>query len=169
MKKVVRNASAVIPNAKIGYMDKSQTCLIGKKFSKSASLFDVLGDLDELNAALGLARAFANKNLNLKIFKLQENLIEIGGFLSGMKKIDLKEKTFLLEKEIKKIAKPSVKTFSRPGQNKISAFLHLARALCRRLERRIISLKEPNLKLLIPFLNSLSNFIFWLAIKEEKK
>lgn len=149
-------------------MDKSQTCLSGKKFSKSVSVFDALGDLDELNAALGLARAFASKNLNQQILQIQNDLIEVGGFLAGLKKVDFKAKTLFLEKEIKKIAKPSVKTFSRPGQNKISAFLHLARALCRRLERRVISLKDPKLKLLIAFLNSLSNFIFWLARKEEK-
>jgi len=149
-------------------MDKSQTCFAGKKFSKSIPVFDVLGDLDELNAALGIARAFASQNLNQQILQIQNDLIEVGGFLAGLKKVDFKAKSLFLEKEIKKITKPSVKTFSRPGQNEISAFLHSARALCRRLERRVISLKEPKMKSLISFLNSLSNFIFWLARKEEK-
>ena len=67
-------------------MNKSQTCLSGKKLSKSEEIFEALGDLDELNACLGLARSFASKNLSQSILRQQDNLIEIGGFLSGMKK-----------------------------------------------------------------------------------
>ena len=149
-------------------MDKSFTFLKGKKCSKSASVFEALGDLDELNATLGLARAFAKKNLKQKILWLQNDLIEMGGFLSGVKKIDLKEKAALLEEKINQMANSSVKTFSRPGANKTSAFLHLARAVCRRMERKVIGLKKKNLKPLEAYLNSLSNFLFWLAQKEEK-
>jgi len=149
-------------------MDKSFTFLKGKKCSKSASVFEALGDLDELNATLGLARAFAKKNLKQKILLLQNDLIEMGGFLSGVKKIDLKEKAALLEEKINQMANSSVKTFSRPGANKTSAFLHLARAVCRRMERKVIGLKKKNLKPLEAYLNSLSNFLFWLAQKEEK-
>ena len=150
-------------------MDKSRTFLKGKKCLKSSSVFDVLGDLDELNAALGVARSKASKNLNQQIFQIQNDLIQIGGFLATGQKIDLAKKTIFLKKEIKKIANPAIKTFSRPGKNQISAFLHLARSFCRRLERRVIGLKKKNFKVLVFFLDSLSNFIFWLAIKEEKK
>jgi cob(I)alamin adenosyltransferase len=149
-------------------MDKSFTFLKGKKCSKSASVFEALGDLDELNVTLGLARAFAKKNLKQKILLLQNDLIEIGGFLSGAKKVNLKEKTTFLEEKIKQMTNSSVKSFSRPGANKTSAFLHLARAVCRRMERKVIGLKKKNLKPLEAYLNSLSNFLFWLAKKEEK-
>jgi len=149
-------------------MDKSFTFLKGKKCSKSASVFEALGDLDELNATLGLARAFAKKNLKQKILWLQNDLIEIGGFLSGVKKIDLKEKAALLEGKINQMANSSVKTFSRPGANKSSAFLHLARAVCRRLERRVAGLKKKSMNPLVAYLNFLSSFLFWLAKKEEK-
>ena len=149
-------------------MDKSFTFSKGKKCSKSASVFEALGDLDELNAILGLARAFAKKNLKQKILSLQNDLIEMGGFLSGVKKIDLKEKAALLAEKINQMADSSVKTFSRPGANKTSAFLHLARAVCRRLERRVVGLKKTQFKTLITYLNHLSSFLFWLAKKEEK-
>ena len=148
-------------------MDKSFTFLKGKKCSKSASVFEALGDLDELNATLGLVRAFAKKNLKQKILLLQNDLIEIGGFLSGVKKIDLKEKAALLEEKINQMANSSVKTFSRPGINKVSAFLHLARATCRRLERRVAGLKKKSMNPLVAYLNFLSSFLFWLAKKEE--
>lgn len=149
-------------------MDKSWTLLKGKECLKSSSVFDVLGDLDELNAALGIARSKASKNLDQQIFQIQNDLIQIGGFLATGQKIDLPLKTILLEKKIQKIADSKVKTFSRPGENQISAFLHLSRALCRRLERRVIGLKKKNLKNLIVFLDSLSNLLFWLAVREEK-
>jgi len=149
-------------------MDKSFTFLKGKKCSKSASIFEALGDLDELNATLGLARAFAKKNLKQKILWLQNDLVEIGGFLSGVKKVNLKEKTALLEEKIKQMTNSSVKTFSRPGANKSSAFLHLARAVCRRLERRVAGLKKKSMNPLVAYLNFLSSFLFWLAKKEER-
>jgi cob(I)alamin adenosyltransferase len=150
-------------------MDKSQTCLAGKKLSKSEQIFEALGDLDELNACLGLARSLASQKLNQQILKKQDDLIEIGGFLSGVKKGNsLKKKTFRLEKEIKKLTQKKVKGFSRPGVNQVSAVLHLARAICRRLERRLIRLNRKSLKPLIIFFNSFSLYLFWLAKKQEK-
>jgi cob(I)alamin adenosyltransferase len=150
-------------------MDKSRTLLKGKECLKSSPVFDALGDLDELNCALGIVRSKASLKINRQILKIQDDLIQIGGFLATNQKIDFSVKTLFLEKEIKKIADQKVKTFSRPGKNQTSAFLHLSRALCRRLERRIIGLKKKNFKDLVSFLDSLSNFIFWLAVKEEKK
>ena len=150
-------------------MNKSQTFLGGQKLSKSEQIFEALGDLDELNACLGLARSFASKRLSQQILKLQNDLIEAGGFLAGMKKGNsLKEKTTVLEEKIKKLSQDKVKSFSRPGINQVSAVLHLARAVCRRLERRLIRLKKKSLKPLIVFFNSFSLYLFWLAKKEEK-
>jgi len=150
-------------------MDKSQTCLAGKKLPKSQEIFEALGDLDELNACLGLARSLASKNLKQQILKKQDDLIGIGGFLSGMKKeVSLKEKTLVLEKEIKNLVQTKVKGFSRPGVNQVSAALHLARAICRRLERRLVRLNKKSLKNLVIFFNSFSLYLFWLAKKEEK-
>lgn len=149
-------------------MEKSFTFLKGKRRKKSESIFEILGDLDELNAALGLAKAFANKNLGRQILQLQDTLIEIGSFLAGFKKINLASQTAFLEQKINQIKQPSLKTFVRPGRNKTSAFLHLSRVICRRLERKIIKLKRKDLKSLIDYLNLLSNFLFWLAQRKEK-
>lgn len=149
-------------------MENTFTFLGRKKLKKLAPIFELLGDLDELNATLGLVRAFAKKNLQQKILWLQNDLIEIGGFLSGVKKVDLKEKNALLAEKINQMANSSVKTFSRPGANKTSAFLHLARAICRRLERRVAGLKKKSMSPLVVYLNHLSSLLFWLAKKEEK-
>lgn len=143
--------------------------MLERKKPKSAAIFAVFGDLDELVAVLGIARAFAGKrSLKTLLWQLQEDLIELGGVLSGAKKENFRNKAILLEREIAKIENRRVKGFSRPGKNKISAFLHLARTTARRLERRVVGLKEEKFKGVIAWLNRLSLLLFWLAVKEEK-
>jgi len=151
--------------------DQSFTCLAGKKVSKSAQVLDVLGDLDELSSILGLVKVFSEKKtLKKQVSDLQEDLILIGGWLSGLGQVVfLKEKELELEKKIAKIQLPTLKEFSRPGVNRTSAFLHLARVAVRKLERKVVGLKHKRYRSLIKYLNRLSTLLFWLAVKEEKK
>lgn len=128
-----------------------------------------MGDLDELTVALGLVRAFSPQRQLKKIsLGLQEDLINLGGVLVGLKKVNFQRKTTVLEKEIARLSRTPRKEFVRPGANKTSAFLHLGRAIARRLERRVVGLKDEKLKAEIAWLNRLSLFLFWLAVKEEK-
>ena len=152
-------------------MDQSVTCLAGRKIGKASEILEALGDLDELNSSLGMSRALSKKpKLKKQLFSLQEELILIGGWLAGQTKtIDLKNPTEKLQAEIKKEAKTDLKHFSRPGQNQISASLHFNRAIARRLERRVVSLGRNKFLPLIGYLNKLSLFLFWLAVKEEEK
>jgi len=150
--------------------DPSFTFLKGKKQKKSKPVFGILGDLDELLAVLGLTKAFAiSKNFKKQITFLQDDLVAIGGFLSGVKKIDLPEKINFLEEKIKVTDKFSIKAFSRPGINKTSAWLHLARTVCRRLERKLVSFKTSQKLLLVSYFNRLSFLLFLLACQQEKK
>ena len=168
-KKVVKNASVVTQNAKIVLMDNGFTFLGGKKQKKSQLVFEVLGDLDELNSIFGLVKVFSSsKKLQNKIILLQEDLLLIGSFLAVAKKVDFQKKINFLDKEIELIKDSSLKKFSQPGVNKISSFLHLARAICRRLERKIVALKKPKNSGLMAYYNCLSSYLFWLAKKEEK-
>ena len=168
-KKVVRNASVVTQNAKIVLMDNGFTFLGSKKQKKSQLIFEVLGDLDELNVVLGLVKTFSSsKKLQNKILLLQENLLEMGSFLATAKKVDFQVKTDFLEKEVKLMKDIFLKRFSQPGVNKTSTFLHLARVICRRLERKIVALKKPQSLSLMVYCNRLSSYLFWLAKKEEK-
>jgi len=151
-------------------MEDYFTSLSGRRLKKSAPIFKVLGDLDELNAVLGVARSFtAARSLNNQILKLQDDLIDIGGLLAGETKGEfLKEKTAYLKAKIGKLKNSSIKNFSRPGVNKTSAFLHLARAVCRRLERGVVGLGDEKYQSLAAYFNHLSSLLFWLAKKEEK-
>lgn len=145
------------------------TCLGGKIKDKSEKIFAIFGDLDELIAVLGLTRAFSRKKiLKRSLFSLQNDLIRIGGVLAGTGEGRFfKEKTVTLEKRIDELKDPRVRGFSRPGANKISAFLHLSRAITRRLERKVARLRKRRYQPLEAYLNRLSLFLFWLAVKEE--
>jgi cob(I)alamin adenosyltransferase len=168
-KKVARNASVVTQNAKIVLMDNGFTFLGGKKQKKSQLIFEVLGDLDELTTSLGLVKTFSSsKKLQNQIILLQEDLLEVGSFLATAKKVNFIKKIKSLEKEIENIKDSSLKKFSQPGINKISTFLHLARAISRRLERKVVALKKPQSLSLMAYCNRLSSYLFWLAKKEEK-
>lgn len=146
------------------------TFLQGKKIKKSDFMFDVLGDLDELNAVLGLARVFSRKESNKRfVLGIQKNLIEIGGFLSGaVSQIHLNQKIAIIEGQIDELKDESLGSFLLPGQNEPGAFLNLSRAVCRRLERRVVGLEDNRFGLLVAYLNKLSLLLFWLAYFEEK-
>jgi len=147
------------------------TSLKGKKKSKAEKVFGLLGDLDELGVTLGLVRAVSRKKrLRQELESIQEDLIAIGGFLVSFKKgPGLKKKTASLEARILKLENNSVKEFSRPGVNQASAYLHLARVVCRRVEREMVRLKGKEEPLLVAYFNRLSLLLFWLAVKEEKR
>lgn len=165
----MKNASVVTQNAKIVLMDNGFTFLNGKKQKKSQLIFEILGDLDELNSVFGLVKVFSSsKKLQKKILSLQEDLLTIGSFLAVAKKVDFQAKTNFLDKEIELIKDLSLKKFSQPGVNQVSSFLHLARAICRRLERKIVALRKPRSLNLMAYCNHLSSYLFWLAKKEEK-
>ena len=80
----------------------------------------------------------------------------------------IKKKISQLKKEIKKLGNRRQERFSLPGKNLSSSFLHQARAITRRLERRVVSLARKKDQPLIAYLNQLSLLLFWLALKEEK-
>lgn len=153
--------------------DQTMTCLAGKTVKKSATILEVLGDLDELNCLLGLAKVFASKkNLNSRLALFQADLFQLGGWLAGAGgPPKLTGRTRELEKEIEKLRDPGLRSFVKPGDSKPAAFLHLARAVCRRAERKLVSCDPDWLapKPIVEYLNQLSGVLFWLAVKEDEK
>lgn len=122
----------------------------GKKVSKGGKILEAVGTLDELQAVLGL----------VKLEKLQNHVYEIMG--KKFKEERIKE----LEKEIEKLEK-KVKI-----ENKFVIFkkengvrLNWVRTIVRRAERRSVAFKDKNVLI---YLNRLSDFIYLLALKEEK-
>lgn len=124
---------------------------LGKRVSKGGKLLDAVGTLDELQAVLGL----------VKLEKLQNDIYEIMG-----KKFK-EERINELEKEINKIEE-KIKI-----ENKFVIFkkekalkLNWVRTIVRRAERRSTVLKNKNILI---YLNRLSDYIYLLALKEEKR
>ena len=152
--------------------DKGTTALgDGTKISKSDLRIICIGEVDELNSFVGYAKiATSDKDIVKELIAIQNNLLNLGGELSVPKKqLDLikEESVFHLETIIEDLNKdmPPLKDFILPGGDEFSARLHIARSICRRVERLIVRLneKENERILWIKYLNRLSDYFFVLA------
>lgn len=146
------------------------TYLKEKKLKKSERIFWLLGSLDELNAVLGIARAFIPSLLiKRKIALIQEEILTAGSQIVLDKDFsNFQKKTERLEKEIEEIKKPQLKKFVKPGRKKSEAFLHFARVICRRVEREFVKEENKKWQDFIDYLNRLSLLLFWWAVKEKE-
>lgn len=158
--------------------DKGQTSLIGgTKVPKSHLRIESYGTVDELNSYIGLCGdMLTDVPSKIILNEIQDRLFTIGSSLACdpdkeplMKIPDLKpgDITFL-EKEIDKMNQvlPIMKSFILPGGHVAVSQLHIARCVCRRAERICVHMQEEKLfvdKLVIQYLNRLSDFLFVLA------
>ena len=151
--------------------DQGDTALgDGSRVSKDNARIQCLGSIDELNASIGLALVASTKDHVADLESIQNDLLNIGGELS----IPSIEKPLLhpdrvdfLEKRIESINKQllPLEEFIIPGGSEPSARLHVARSICRRAERNLVSLKNTE-KLstnILKYINRLSDYLFVLA------
>lgn len=151
--------------------DKGTTALFGgKRVLKCNELVDVYGSIDELNSWIGLVAS------KLPTFEVQEflsvvqaDLFSIGSTLSGFKADLSKLDSRILEMEARidsmDAVLPTLTNFILPGGSEMGATIHLARGVCRRVERQAVSLQQRqdvDAKI-ITYLNRLSDFLFMLA------
>lgn len=171
--------------------DEGQTRLVGGvEIAKDHPRVEAYGTVDELNSILGIVRNY-NKQLPVSVRRdkfevilqhIQQWLFDLGSELATppgkspkREKPDLSgERVKFLEEVIDKMNEelPALKSFVLPGGNPLSAFLHQSRTVCRRAERRIVSLaKQEKISLsVIPFINRLSDALFvfarWAALNQ---
>lgn len=153
--------------------DKGKTILINKGgVSKTGDIFDLLGDLDELNSYLGLAKINVKDK---KIFKwleeIQEDIFVFSGYLAGMDKPNVEEmiKNLDLKYEYCLENISSIRKFVFSGVSLKSAYLDVSRAICRRAERSAWkSKKNSSAKEVAVWLNHLSKLLFFLARLVDK-
>jgi cob(I)alamin adenosyltransferase len=164
-----------------GQGDKGQSAFGKKKLPKDNALFDLLGDLDELNSWVGLARVEAKKDVGeilktvqqtLFIIQAETAVVGFGYEARGFRKIDA-GKTGEIEKIIEALDKklPAIKKFILPGGSELSARLDVARVIARRAERAAVRFNRTK-KLspeLLQFLNRLSSLFFALARYANRK
>ena len=167
--------------------DRGTTALMyNRQVSKCHPRVVAYGTVDELNAAIGLARATAEQDLGgERLAAIQKDLVVLMGELATAPE-DLPRyvkdghslvtpaMTATLEKWIAELetAKVSAKGWAMPGANMGSATLDLARTVCRRAERRACALQETgelhNPEIVV-YLNRLSDLLWVLARWVEAK
>lgn len=166
--------------------DSGNTSLFGgQRVPKNNIRVKIYGDVDELNSLLGVALHYLSfSDFTKIIIQIQNDLFEIGSILANPKANDIssnnnEEKLLMqnlvlfLEESIDNIEPdlPQLRNFILPGGSKGAAYLHLARTICRRVERNIVELlqKENTISLILIYLNRLSDLLFILARAENSK
>lgn len=138
--------------------------------SKADLLICALGDLDELNAFLGLANSRIDGAENA-LERIQSQLLDIGAEIASLSKDEryivkqLEGLTLQLEDEIDLMDKelPALTNFILPGGCDAACYLHVARAVCRRAERSLVELSATEITLrqeVVKYINRLSDWIF---------
>jgi cob(I)alamin adenosyltransferase len=155
--------------------DDGTTGLVGgKRIAKSDLRMQAIGDIDELNAAIGLCRvATADISLAAELGRIQNWLFDIGGELASPEEGRLAVRRLgsgpseVLEQSIDRMTDelPPLRNFILPGGSEGAARLHLARTICRRAERRVLELceKASIRDVILVFLNRLSDWLFIAA------
>lgn len=163
--------------------DRLKTCLLsGEEVDKDSQVVEAFGTVDELSSLLGLARSTIDlmhgnnlADLSLRIRELQTDLFRFGSELACMDATGSEWAEPTSEKHVRrleeniralegKVELPSL--FIIPGACQASAIVDVARAISRRLERRVVSIakegKYGNVQGLI-YVNRLSDYLFMLA------
>lgn len=155
--------------------DKGTTGLgDGNRIGKTDPRVEAMGDVDELNSLLGmLICTLPNGNdaafkLNEELLLIQHDLFDLGGELSipGSSLLPA-DSVDRLEVMIDTYNEPlpALKEFILPGGSKAAAQCHLARAVCRRAERRVVGLHLDSevTDTALRYINRLSDLLFVLA------
>jgi cob(I)alamin adenosyltransferase len=157
--------------------DDGKTELIhDSRVSKDTARLEVCGPLDELNCWLGLVRCEPLPAEVVSLLeRIQRQLFDVGGELVTVAPpgtrptlVDSSDVRWLEESIDRYEAKlDAINSFILPGGSRAAALLHLARAVCRRAERRLVSLirSEPEAASpeLMAYMNRLSDLLFVLA------
>jgi len=147
--------------------DKGDTGLAdGSRVSKDAPRIEAMGDIDELNSAIGVLLTEAMPdNLRACLANVQNDLFDLGGELS------VPGHPILAESHVARLETaldqfnatlPALKDFILPGGSRAAGLAHVARTVCRRAERRVVSLARTEAvpDLACPYLNRLSDLLF---------
>ncbi|CAK0741722.1 Cobalamin adenosyltransferase [Gammaproteobacteria bacterium] len=145
----------------------------GTRVPKNDLRIHALGDIDELNCALGVLLASDVPDTLVEFFKLslssiQNDLFDLGSELALPGRTALGEgRMAYLEQTLESlnVDLPLLREFVLPGGSSAAAACHLARAICRRAERSVVGLAQSDAvhPLAIRYLNRLSDLLFVMA------
>ena len=152
----------------------------GERVLKDSLRVSAYGNVDELNASIGIITLYANTELKRKLENIQNDLFDIGADLcvpiSEKNKDRLRLSTNQIETleleidEMNSILEP-LNSFVLPGGCRSATFLHMARTICRRAERSVVSLrsKENINDNTLVYLNRLSDWLFVASRVENQE
>jgi cob(I)alamin adenosyltransferase len=158
--------------------DKGETSLFGgKRVKKDNFRIEACGTVDELNSVIGVVRSKrVFREVDKVLEGVQNDLFVLGADLAAphirvqkgaqvgrIQEIHVKKIERIIDRIQAKL--PSLRRFILPGGSPAASYLHLARAVCRRAERRVVksSQGEPVNPIVITYLNRLSDLLFVLA------
>lgn len=138
----------------------------GSRVAKDAPRVEAMGAVDELNSTLGVLLAEPlPDDLRACLADVQHDLFDLGGELAVPGHAILADAHITrLEQALDQFnaALPPLKDFILPGGSRAAALAHVARTVCRRAERRVVTLanSETVPELAGPYLNRLSDLLF---------
>ncbi len=156
--------------------DKGQTSLYDQhRIQKDDIRVESYGTVDELISSLGFAKNFVNDTAIFKLIeKIQRELFNVAGELATLEgqtfpdRIDASHVKYLenqIDLLLDTMGHDEDFHFILPGSNKESAALHVSRTICRRAERRIITLSQTAdiSPTLMQYVNRLSDTLYTMA------
>jgi cob(I)alamin adenosyltransferase len=164
--------------------DNGETGLAdGTRVSKDERHIHAVGELDELNAALGtIIVQITEPSTRELLVSIQRDLFALGARLARSRTIALAvaDKAVLTQAHVARLEEAIdtleaqltlLRNFILPGGSPTGAALHLARAICRRAERSVVALADvaPVEPIALAYLNRLGDLLFVLARAENKR
>jgi cob(I)alamin adenosyltransferase len=164
--------------------DEGQTSLAdGSRAPKDAQRVGAYGDVDELNATIGLARTEIARSpgdaqhtlfladLDGHLARIQQELFNLGAELAHPGAAEGKAKLMVEQRHVDRLERDidgfnedlePLKSFVLPGGGPVAASLHVCRTVCRRAERNLVSLAatDPVRGEAVRYLNRLSDYLF---------
>ena len=139
----------------------------GSRLAKDSLRMHAIGDVDELNSMIGVVinKSLSADDIQENLITIQHDLFNLGGQLAmpdyamvNQERIDWLEST--LDKMNEQLE--PLKEFILPGGDEASCFCHMARTICRRAERSLVSLNaETEINgVLLAYINRLSDWLF---------
>lgn len=162
--------------------DRGETGLLGgRRVPKDHLRVRAYGEVDELSASLGVARAHApDARARALLQRIQRDLFALGAQLAdpSARVGTSRSKAAVPVARIRQLERaidarqrrlPPLRSFVVPGGTPLAALLHLARTVCRRAERAIVALshEEPVDPRILVYVNRLSDLLFVLARSEN--
>lgn len=157
--------------------DQGTTSLVGgTRVEKNSVRLEAYGTIDELNSHIGVVIALGREGADrlLKLLnKVQHRLFNIGGYLAsdgeftlpaGVSQEDIAEMEHTIDWLDSQL--PKLNRFILPGGSVASAHTQVARAVCRRAERRVLALRSDGVDvdpIVVTYINRLSDLLFVVA------